>query len=394
MEKRSYKKRLAQTQEKPGYIEMVSKPEVQYYAEPATESLVLIPSQPHKSKPDEIYRLLFENSPLAIFIWKLNDLKIVDVNDAAVKLSGYSRAELLGMNAADICPPNDRERLLKLTQKIIRYEHFKQSGIWRHITKQGKMVYADISSQKIIYNNNSVILNMATDITEKVMLEKKLTQERIQKQKEITQAAIIAQEKERAYLGAELHDNINQILATAYLYLDTSLVNESSRMILIKDSKEFIMSAIREIRRLSKTLSPPSLEATLADALESIVVNISLVNILKIKTEWSELKEDKIERELKLTIYRIVQEQLNNILKHAKASAVLITLKQTHNTLQLFIKDDGVGFSLSQKKEGVGLQNISSRAALHNGSVIINTKPGAGCELIVNFNLIKKEDSI
>jgi signal transduction histidine kinase len=93
-----------------------------------------------------------------------------------------------------------------------------------------------------------------------------------------------------------------------------------------------------------------------------------------------------ISEDLKLMIYRIIQEQLNNVVKHAEANNVQISLKiKKHNTIQLLIKDDGIGCDLSIHPNGVGLQNINTRAALHNGVVSLISTPTNGFELIVDF---------
>jgi signal transduction histidine kinase len=102
--------------------------------------------------------------------------------------------------------------------------------------------------------------------------------------------------------------------------------------------------------------------------------------------DWQLPNENTLSEKLKVTIFRIVQEQLNNIFKHAKASNIIISLKQEEELLQLSIQDDGVGFDTSQKRNGVGLQNIFERTDLLKGTATINSQPGAGCELIINFN--------
>jgi signal transduction histidine kinase len=99
------------------------------------------------------------------------------------------------------------------------------------------------------------------------------------------------------------------------------------------------------------------------------------------------IEDASVSSDLKLTIYRIVQEQLNNIIKYAKAKTVYIKVLQGKATIYLSIKDDGVGFDSSQRSKGVGLMNIRTRAALYNGRVTIVSEPGKGCELNVIFEL-------
>jgi signal transduction histidine kinase len=222
--------------------------------------------------------------------------------------------------------------------------------------------------------------------TEKIRLEKRLDKEKIKKLQEITEVVIAVQERERSYLGAELHDNINQVLATSMLYVDTAIHNEDKRLELIKDGKGFIDTAMQEIRHLSKSLIPPSLSQTsLLTALDDMIRNIKHIDRVEIITDWENIDEEQICEKMKLAIFRIMQEQMNNIFKHAEAKTVNIKLTQHNDGLQLSIKDDGVGFDTSKKRNGVGLQNIVSRIDLFNGELIINSQPGAGCELLVSF---------
>ena len=228
---------------------------------------------------------------------------------------------------------------------------------------------------------------ICNDVTEKVKLEKKLEEEREQQVREITAAVIAAQEKERSFLGEELHDNINPILATAKLYMDCAISRDDARINLIKDSKGFITTAMDEIRTLSKKLVPPSLgEISLIEAITDMIDQITRVNELEFSTRWDCYDESLLDDKLKLAIYRITQEQFNNILKHARAQTVFITLQQHGNEVKLNIQDDGIGFDIMQKRNGVGLQNMKSRAEMFNGRVSINSTPGNGCELTILFN--------
>ena len=169
--------------------------------------------------------------------------------------------------------------------------------------------------------------------------------------------------------------------------MDCAISDEDSRINYIKDSKKFVKDAIEEIRKLSKTLLPPSLgEVGLQEALNDVIEKIKRVNdSIHFLIDWQIPDENTLSEKLKLTIFRIVQEQLNNIFKHAKASNIIISLKQEEEGIQLSIKDDGVGFDTSQKRNGVGLQNIFERTDLLKGTATINSQPGAGCELIINF---------
>lgn len=145
---------------------------------------------------------------------------------------------------------------------------------------------------------------------------------------------------------------------------------------------------MEEIRALCKSLLPPALSHTsLIDALDDFIQNIKQVDQVQIITEWENIDESQMCDKMKLTIFRIVQEQFNNIFKHARAKTIIVRLVQQNDGLQLNIKDDGIGFNTSQKRNGVGLQNIISRASLLKGEVMVNSRIGAGCELSVAFQM-------
>jgi signal transduction histidine kinase len=267
-------------------------------------------------------------------------------------------------------------------------ENFKSSATWQHIIKDGTLKSMDITFQAIDYYGKHASLAIGNNISDKVELEKNLAEERLKKQHEITAAAIIAQEQEKEDLGKELHDNINQILATTKLYIEYALANGEMRDSLLTSAKEFVSAAVTELRNLSKSLLPPSLgEVGLVMALDELVESIRTVNKFNLYTNWEELDESLLNEKLKLTIFRILQEQLNNIIKHADAKNAWIKIKTKNKRLMVDIEDDGVGFSTKDKRSGVGLKNITSRAGLHNGSMHLKSEPGKGCKLSLLFRL-------
>ena len=234
-------------------------------------------------------------------------------------------------------------------------------------------------AKTVLYSLERMQSIMATEETLRSSEEKK--------QKEIADAVISAQENERQDIGRELHDNINQILTTSRLYLGLVKTENENDRSLICETDKLIDMAIGEIRDLSHSLILPVLhQSDLKEALTYIFKTTAKVLGLIVSGEFTSLDESTISDKLKLTIYRIVQEQLNNINKHAKAKKVCIRLVQKKGKIELLIKDDGVGFDTSKKWIGVGLKNIKTRASLFNGDMHIISAPGKGCELQVTFN--------
>ncbi len=315
--------------------------------------------------------------------------RTLQVSIACKKVYGYSPAEFIEDSDLwiKVIHPDDshmveniREELEKGTaiKKRFRIIHKNKTVRWIEaklfptLNKKGEWIRTD---------------GVCTDITHLIRLENKLNLARKEKQYQITSAVITAQEKERMYLGQELHDNINPLLATVQLYMDCATNNIDQRASLLKESKAIINTAVEEIRTISNSLIPkPFNQISLKEAISDICKNINKASNLQFIADWDNVDDTLLSDKIKLTIFRIVQEQITNIIKHAKAKEVIIEIYQDKGALVLSIKDDGVGFDVSSKRNGVGLQNISSRAELLDGEVIINSSPGNGCELQVIFD--------
>lgn len=337
---------------------------------------------------EEKYRNLFNLNPSAIIISDPNDFTIKEVNDAAVKIFGHSRKEFLQLKSFDLISSLEYERFKKLSYNLQQKTKTVATKVWQVKTKTGEIKFVDTFSQLIDYYGTMANLTIATNITDKIHLEHQLLIEIQNYQNGITKAVITAQEKEREILGKELHDNINQILVTAKLYIEHALSNSHNQTHLLFTSKEFISTAVSEIRNLSKSLLPPSLgEVGLIMALGELVDGIIPLNKFALICDWKDLNEELLSESLKLTVFRILQEQLTNIIKHAVAKNVWITIKIINSRLHLIVKDDGVGFEVKNSQSGVGFKNIKSRAELHNGTLDLVSKQGKGCTITVKFGL-------
>ncbi len=223
------------------------------------------------------------------------------------------------------------------------------------------------------------------------LLKKKLAlvlAEKENYQKKLVKAVIEGQERERKYIGAELHDNINQMLTAAKLYTSMALEQEVMRELMLEKTKKILENTIREVRILSHALvGPKSDELLLEESLRNLLNTVSTSASLKINFSWNDFDENKVAENKKMALYRIAQEQMNNVVKYAKAQHVFVSVTEVEKKLHLSIKDDGVGFDPDKKKKGIGFRNIQSRLALVNGKMYLNTYPGKGCELQVSIPL-------
>ncbi len=334
---------------------------------------------------EEKYRYLFQNNPASIIIWTLQDYWIREVNEAACLLYGYSRNEFLSKSFWDLKPAD--QPLKALDDDIeLKMKSSPAQDIWQHKTKQGDVIYMNISFHRINYEGMDAVLTLGTNVTENILLQKKLEEERQRKQKEITEAVIVAQENERAELGRDLHDNISQILTTARMFIEHSFSKRERQDELLHYSREYISKAIGEIRQLSHKLMPPSLsDISLKQNLEELFLHLESLNDFTFQFEFLLPYEGNLSNDLKLAIFRIVQEGLNNVFRHAKATKILVHVEQKNDILEVCIVDNGTGFDTQKKSFGLGLRNITSRANLFGGNIELNSQPGKGTELKILF---------
>lgn len=331
---------------------------------------------------EEKYRQIFYKNPYPTWIFDLDTLRIVEVNDAALEKYGFDKSEFYQLTMRDLHPEGEAETFLD----SIRHAS-PERRLWHHRNKSGVLITVEITSHSIDYFGKLCIQVIVNDVTERIRLEKELALQQRLKQQQITEVVLGAQERERFELGQELHDNINQILATSKLYLDVAIEEREPRMELLAKSRNNISMAIEEIRRLSKELITPSLnDLGLIQSIKELIRSIQMVKKMKIKLTISGVEENALLPEQKINVYRIIQEQLNNILKHAQASSVSIELNKQREQIRLLVEDDGRGFDPRMRRDGVGISNIMSRAELYNGKVEIDSSPGKGCRLEVILN--------
>jgi signal transduction histidine kinase len=201
------------------------------------------------------------------------------------------------------------------------------------------------------------------------------------------EAIIRAQQEERARLGHELHDNVNQILASAQLFLG-QLEPDSGEFRQVKTrTSEILTMAIEEIRCLSREMVMPDFkDIGLTGSIRQLVGDLQYCKPFEIRFLHDNRKSiESLDDHRKITLFRIVQEQIKNIIKYARAKHVVIDLQGCENHARLEIADDGKGFDPATTRHGLGLSNIYERTKLYHGEVALETAPGRGCTLIVHL---------
>jgi two-component system sensor histidine kinase UhpB len=284
--------------------------------------------------------------------------------------------------------PDDKERVIKAMDSKLRMGGTVWQDEYRFRCKD--------DSYKVVYDRGVImrdkqgdpyrIIGAMQDVTEQKSLQQQLINEKVRHKNEMAEGIINAAEAERKKLGEELHDNINQLLGVIRLYIEHALVNTAEQESLLRKSADYLRTVIEEIRNLSRALIPPTLtDLGLIESMQELIGSITQAKDISIELDHSRFNEDMVSESKKLMLYRILQEQLNNVIKHSGADKVNIQLRHIGKAVHLTIKDNGVGFDVNQNRSGVGLNNIRNRLEVFNGNMDIKSEPGKGCTLAVEF---------
>jgi PAS domain S-box-containing protein len=338
------------------------------------------------SLSEQKFKSLVQNGSDLIFI--IDELAVVQYVSPTIKdMAGYDPHFLIGQKAFDYLHQEDIPEIATELMQIKQFTNngaatahrfLKQNGEWMWLESKGANLLNDANIQGIVVNSR--------DITDRIHLQEKLDKELANRQKKITAAVIKAQEAERSQLGQELHDNVNQVLTTVKLYNEMLLHDMGNKEDILKKSLHHLQGCIDEIRSISKRLSAPTLgKISLVDSVLELVESINITNKLSIHYSFEGFEGIVVSQDVHLTIYRIIQEQLNNIIKHAEAQNVFLKLKSTNHQLLLIIRDDGKGFDLDERRRGIGITNMITRAENMNGNLTLTTEPDNGCILKVTL---------
>lgn len=354
-----------------------------------------------KRESEVKFRRLIENSSDIILMADANG-NFLYGSPAVRKYLGYSESDYLDQFCMMFVHPNSLDYAYKLLSDIVKYPGRLFTVYLSLIHKNGTEIPVEglASNMLDVPGVNALVANFR-DISErkkaeqiinesedqKIRLQNQLIEEKLHRHQEIIKATIEATEKEREGIGRELHDNVTQILTTARLCL-SCIDQKHPAHDMIQRSSNNITTAIEEIRGLSKSMIQSfHREIGLKLSIEDLVESIRVANKFQVSLDFFIPEEQLLDDKLKMTVFRIIQEQLNNILKHAEASEVAISIYQYNEVLALTIIDNGKGFNMQEKRKGIGITNITNRAELFNGQVRIISSPGNGCRMEVSFRL-------
>ena len=334
---------------------------------------------------EERYRELFENSKDAFYVHDMNGI-YTSINHAAEKLSGYSREQIIGKHFSEFMTAEYARHVQRQLQKKLESAGETTYEI-ETITKKGKHIPVEISSRLIFEQGVPVgVQGCVRDIS-----EKKKAQEAA---RNYSRRLIDAQEAERRRISRELHDQVGQILTAVKmnLYALKHQCTQQEMLKSINNNLSVIDEAVDQIRDLSIDLRPLLLDdlglvVALRWYLERQMRNVGI----PMKFVSGSLDEDdRFASELETACFRIVQEGVTNVVRHARASRISVRLERVVSDLILLITDDGAGFDARMLRSGtgtatLGLRGMEERAQAVGGTITIDSAPALGTEICARF---------
>lgn len=251
-----------------------------------------------------------------------------------------------------------------------------QSGERRYINARGQLIYDEGESRHMA--------GTVTDITEKKSMELETSRLKESQQKEIRASSLQAEENARRSISESLHDSVSQILYALKINLEHLKGDKPDPY--YKQASDLLNQAIHEVRNLSFELAPSILkDFGLIATIEEMARRLSTDELsIKVKS----LPIGRPDMEMMVNIYRIVQELVNNCIKHSKATEISIELYHKRSAIHIQVSDNGNGFEVnkaSAKPSGTGLSSIRNRLNLYNGNMDIESVPGKGTNVSIRL---------
>lgn len=317
------------------------------------------------------------------------DFNIPGKNQYAYKMEGFDKDWVYSGNRRFVTYTN-----LNPGEYIFRVKGSNNDGIWNEEGKSIKLTITPPFWKTIWFKSLSVITiaglirNRYVNKINEVNKEKKA-------QEDFTKRLIDTQEGDRKRIAGELHDSIGSDLLITKNKLQLSLKNNEDKESIVKDINEvteILSSTINEVREISYNLHPYQIERLgLTKAIQSIIDRTAKSTALKFVSNVDIL--DKILKpETEISLFRIIQECINNIVKHSSAEEVIVNIKKGKDAVSIFISDNGKGFSMetvkaNSDKHGFGLKGMKERVKLFNGKLEMTSSPGIGTDINITIPL-------
>lgn len=290
------------------------------------------------------------------------------------------------VNAATVNQNNDKE----IAQMQIQYETEKKQDRINLLSKENTIQKLSISSRNKTIGIIAVLFLLSAILAGLFFYRNQLKQKakELKQQDVLTKAVVDAEENERKRIASDLHDGVGQLFSAVKMNLNglferITIPREEDRF-LAENTLALVEESCKEVRSISHQMMPGMLlRSGIASDLRSFIEKIDS-DTLNINLEATGFK-NKLESSVETMLYRIIQETINNVIKHSKATRLDILLTRHKAGISAEIKDNGIGFDVNQKDSfsGIGLKNIATRVVYLKGAIKYISAPGGGTTVII-----------
>jgi two-component system NarL family sensor kinase len=337
-------------------------------------------------------------SPGIIAVYDLNLKRNIYVNREINVVLGYSeeeKSEITYHVYEKIVHPDDQQMFFNFLKSALDFTDEETREVECRIKNaKGEWLWFMIRMKvfkRDVYGKVYQLIGIGQEVTDRKKLEEEAVNFKLSQQKEILNAILNAQESERERIGEALHNGLGQLLYAIKLNLENYRnklgIDIKRDKTLINEITGLLADSIDETRRISFELMPGVLkDFGLEIALKEMTKKLSkdfnvLWNIYGINQRLSE--------DLEIAIFRIIQELINNSIKHGKVKEARIDLIKVKNIINILVEDHGEGFDIDQMKDkGTGLQTIKNRIKLLNGIIGITSKLGLGTQVVIEIDAL------
>ena len=347
---------------------------------------------------EERYRLLFERAPVAIFSLAPTGA-ITSLNHAFETITGWPLAQWLGRPFHQIMHPDDQPRAVELFQMLLRRQHAPSFDL-RMRTAAGGFRDVEFTGFSTEFSGGRIeVQGIGRDITERKTTELAL-REKTNQLRTLSRRILETQETERRRVAHELHDELGQALTAIKINLQMpDRLQKQSPDELNTENLRIVDDALQQVRRLALALRPSMLDDLgLLPALRWMAGQTAERSGFTVEFDTA-MPEVRLAPEIETACFRIVQESLTNIARHAQAQRVEIALHRTGDALMLSVQDDGCGFDLAAMRGravaggSIGVLGMQERAELIGGQLDIESTPGQGSTVRLRCPLRRRGDA-
>jgi PAS domain S-box-containing protein len=302
---------------------------------------------------------------------------------------GWSPEQVMGRSMLDFTMPESTEQLYRVIEEVFATgrEQTTETTVRR---PDGSLNYFSLRLGPVLVDGRTAAILVCCENT----LPLKTSEKSLQHERTLLRRLLKIQERERQLVSYEIHDGLAQYLAGAMMHLEACEhgLSGSGENRELREGLRLLRAAADEARRLISGLRPPALdELGIIDAVETLVAD-ARAEVARVEFTHS-LPARRLQPDVETTMFRIVQESLSNVRRHARAGSVSVRLEQHgENNVRIVVKDDGIGFDpVTVADDRFGIEGIRQRAWLLGGEPLITSSPGRGTTVTVTLPIDPKD---